>query len=66
MHPSPSYLFELSFLLFFLIPITIMSFLYIRMGIKVMRPPTFGNNTMVHGESRQIQSKKAILKMLGK
>ena len=38
----------------------------LRMGIKVMRPPTFGNNTMVHGESRQSQSKKAILKMLGK
>ena len=64
--PTPTFLFESSFLLFFLIPMTIMIFLYIRMGLKISTKQPFDKNSAVHNESRQAQSKKAILKMLGK
>ena len=63
--PTPPFLFEFSSFLFFLIPMTIMLFLYIRMGLRIRRTAQFGRNTAVHGESTQQQSRKAILKMLG-
>ena len=44
---------------------TIMVFLYLRMGFKIRKTASFGKNTAVHGESKSVQSKKAILKMLG-
>ena len=64
--PAPRFLFETSFLFFFLIPMTIMIFLYLRMGLRIRKTTSFGKNTAVHGESKQVQSKRAILKMLGK
>ena len=45
---------------------TIMIFLYLRMGLRIRKTTQFGKNTAVHGESKQVQSKRAILKMLGK
>ena len=63
--PTPPFLFEFSSLLFFIMPMTIMIFLYVRMGLRIRKTATFGKNTAVHGESKQAQSKKAILKMLG-
>ena len=62
----PTFLFEASFFLFFLIPMIIMVVLYIRMGLKIRSTTRFGENSNVHGESRQAQSRKAILRMLGK
>ena len=64
---TPPFLVETSFLLFFLIPMTIMIILYIRMGLKIRRNTTFGENrdSNIHGESRQAQSRRAILRMLG-
>ena len=62
---TPPFLFETSFVLFFLIPMAIMIVLYIRMGLKIRRNTTFGENTQIHGESRQAQSRRAILRMLG-
>eukprot|EP00094_Tigriopus_californicus_P014161 TCALIF_13716-PA protein Name:"Similar to Nmur2 Neuromedin-U receptor 2 (Rattus norvegicus)" AED:0.20 eAED:0.20 QI:0/0.75/0.77/1/0.5/0.66/9/111/380 len=62
--PTPTFLFEFSSFLFFIIPMTIMIFLYVRMGFRIRQTATFGRNTAVHGESRSVQSKKAILKML--
>ena len=43
-----------------------MIFLYLRMGLRIRKTASFGRNTAVHGESTQVQSKRAILKMLGK
>ena len=64
---TPPFLFEFSSLLFFLIPMTIMIFLYVAMGLRIRRPAAFGKNTAVHADkTKQAQSKKAILKMLGK
>ena len=36
------------------------------MGLKIRSTARFGENSNVHGESRQAQSRKAILRMLGK
>ena len=36
------------------------------MGLKIRNTTRFGENSNVHGESRQAQSRKAILRMLGK
>ena len=44
----------------------IMVVLYIRMGLKIRSTTRFGENSNVHGESRQAQSRKSILRMLGK
>jgi len=63
-NPAPNFLFECSFLLFFLIPMTIMIILYLRMGLRIRKTSKFGRNSAVHGESTQSQSKRAILKML--
>ena len=40
--------------------------LYIRMGMKIRGTTRLGENSNVHGESRQAQSRKSILRMLGK
>ena len=63
--PTPSLLFEFSSFVFFIVPMAIMVFLYLRMGFKIRKTASFGKNTAVHGESKSVQSKKAILKMLG-
>ena len=61
--PSPRYLFEMSFLLFFFIPMTIMLFLYVSMGLKLRRPTPV---VYAHSDSsNRSQSRKSILKMLG-
>ena len=36
------------------------------MGLRIRKTSKFGRNSAVHGESTQAQSKRAILKMLGK
>jgi len=43
---------------------TIMVFLYVRMGLRIRRTGNFGKNNPAT-ESKQAQSKRAILKMLG-
>ncbi|KAG6462549.1 hypothetical protein O3G_MSEX013331 [Manduca sexta] len=71
------YLCELSSLLFFILPAIVMMCLYIRMGLRIKyvmgsthaskpgSPGTLnGVNGSVHGEARQAQSKKAIIRML--
>ncbi|CAG9128583.1 unnamed protein product [Plutella xylostella] len=67
------YLCELSSLLFFVLPGLIILALYVRMGLRIRSthaskpgsPGTLnGVNGSVHGEARQAQSKKAIIRML--
>ena len=65
MSPSPPYIFEVSSLLFFFIPMTIMVFLYVSMGLRIRKPPDIHAHHHSLDRGRQQQSKKAILKMLG-
>ncbi|XP_053616580.1 neuropeptides capa receptor-like [Plodia interpunctella] len=67
------YLCELSSLLFFILPGFIILCLYVRMGLRIRSthtnkpgsPGTLnGVNGSVHGEARQAQSRKAIIRML--
>jgi len=60
-------LYELSCLIFFLVPMLSIAVLYVRMGLRIQ------NNGLgrsiegsVHGETRQAQSRKAIIRMLSK
>ncbi|CAG9782615.1 unnamed protein product [Diatraea saccharalis] len=67
------YLCELSSLLFFILPGLMILCLYVRMGLRIRsthtnNPGTPGTlngvNGSVHGEARQAQSRKAIIRML--
>ncbi|NP_001127725.1 neuropeptides capa receptor-like [Bombyx mandarina] len=67
------YLYELSSLLFFILPGLIILCLYVRMGLRIRSTHTSkpgspgtlnGVNGSVHGEARQAQSKKTIIRML--
>ncbi|XP_003696837.2 neuropeptides capa receptor-like [Apis florea] len=61
-------LYELSTIIFFLIPMLIILVVYTRMGLKIRNST---NNTLnsvvqgsIHGDSRQIQSRRSVIKML--
>ncbi|XP_066600198.1 neuropeptides capa receptor-like [Prorops nasuta] len=58
-------LYELSCLIFFLIPMLLIAVLYVRMGFRI-QSTTLGRSIegSVHGETRQAQSRKAIIRML--
>ncbi|KAJ0172463.1 hypothetical protein K1T71_011602 [Dendrolimus kikuchii] len=67
------YLCELSSLLFFILPGVIILCLYVKMGLRIRSTHTSkpgspgtldGVNGSVHGEARQAQSKKTIIRML--
>ncbi|XP_008559875.1 neuropeptides capa receptor [Microplitis demolitor] len=60
-------LYELSCVIFFLIPMIIILVVYTRMGLKIRNSACSTQNSMVqsaHLESRQIQSRKSIVRML--
>ncbi|XP_008559874.1 neuropeptides capa receptor [Microplitis demolitor] len=66
LHNMPDFpLYELSCLIFFLIPLVLIMVLYIRMGLRI-QSTTLGRSIegTVHGETRQVQSRKAIIRML--
>lgn len=60
-------LYELSCLIFFLVPMLFIAVLYVRMGLRI-QSNGLGRSIegSVHGETRQAQSRKAILRMLSK
>ncbi|XP_012268179.2 neuropeptides capa receptor-like [Athalia rosae] len=65
-HSMPPFpLYELSCVIFFFIPMLFILILYVRMGLKI-RSKSIGRSIegSVHGETRQAQSKKAIIRML--
>lgn len=63
-------LYELSTIIFFLIPMLIILVVYTRMGLKIRNSTKDTLNSVVqgaiHGDSRQIQSRKSVIKMLSK
>ncbi|XP_015593512.1 neuropeptides capa receptor-like [Cephus cinctus] len=66
LHNMPKFpLYEISCLIFFLVPMVLIMVLYIRMGLKI-QSNTLGPRVegSVHGETRQAQSRKAIIRML--
>lgn len=60
-------LYELSCLIFFLVPMLSIAVLYVRMGLRI-QSNGLGHSIegSVHGETRQAQSRKAIIRMLSK
>lgn len=60
-------LYELSCLIFFLVPMLSIAVLYVRMGLRI-QSNGLGRSIegSVHGETRQAQSRKAIIRMLSK
>ncbi|KAL6435201.1 hypothetical protein ACFW04_005346 [Cataglyphis niger] len=58
-------LYELSCLIFFLVPMLSIAVLYVRMGLRI-QSNGLGHSIegSVHGETRQAQSRKAIIRML--
>lgn len=60
-------LYELSCLIFFLVPMLSIAVLYMRMGLRI-QSNGLGRSIegSVHGETRQAQSRKAIIRMLSK
>lgn len=60
-------LYELSCLIFFLLPMMSIAVLYVRMGLRI-QSNGLGRSIegSVHGETRQAQSRKAIIRMLSK
>ncbi|KAL6259211.1 hypothetical protein P5V15_009131, partial [Pogonomyrmex californicus] len=58
-------LYELSCLIFFLVPMFSIAVLYVRMGLRIQNNG-LGHSVegSVHGETRQAQSRKAIIRML--
>lgn len=68
LHNMPNFpLYELSCLMFFLIPMVFIVVLYVRMCLRIQRN-TLGRSIegSVHGETRQAHSRKAIVRMLSK
>ncbi|KAI4486169.1 hypothetical protein M0802_012512 [Mischocyttarus mexicanus] len=65
-HNMPNFpLYELSCIIFFLIPMVFIVVLYVRMSLRIQRN-TLGHRIegSVHGETRQAHSRKAIVRML--
>ncbi|XP_026464270.1 neuropeptides capa receptor-like, partial [Ctenocephalides felis] len=66
--PEGLHLYEASGLLFFLAPMLVMMVLYARMGLRIRRAKkhTLGKGVRgsVHGEARQAQHRKPIIRML--
>lgn len=60
-------LYELSCLIFFLVPMLSIAVLYVRMGLRI-QSNGLGRSIegSVHGETKQAQSRKAIIRMLSK
>ncbi|XP_063991336.1 neuropeptides capa receptor-like [Diachasmimorpha longicaudata] len=66
LHNMPAFpLYELSCVIFFLIPLILIMVLYIRMGLRI-QSKTLGRSIegTVHGETRQAHSRKIIIRML--
>ena len=58
-------LYELSCLIFFLLPMILMIIFYVRMGCTIQRTSLDHSlEGSIHGEKRQAQSKKTIIQML--
>lgn len=67
--PTGVPVYELSSLLFFLVPMMIIIVLYVLIGLQIRQSSrhSLGKQMKgnVHGETKQIQSKKSIVRMLG-
>lgn len=60
-------LYQLSCILFFLIPMVFIAVLYIRIGLRIQSDSLAENvEGYVHGETKQVQSRKTITRMLSK
>lgn len=60
-------LYQLSCILFFLIPMAFIAVLYIRIGLRIQSDSLAENvEGYVHGETKQVQSRKTITRMLSK
>lgn len=60
-------LYELSCLIFFLVPLLFMAVLYVKMGIRIQSNGLECSiEGSVHGETKQAQSRKTIIQMLSK
>lgn len=60
-------LYQLSCILFFLIPMVFIAVLYIRIGLRIQNDSLAENvEGCVHGETKQVQSRKTITRMLSK
>ncbi|XP_060817022.1 neuropeptides capa receptor-like [Bombus pascuorum] len=61
-------LYELSSIIFFLIPMLVILVVYTRMGLKIRNSTNHTLNSVmqgaIHGDSRQIQSRKSVIRML--
>lgn len=68
--PTGLPIYELSSLLFFLVPMMIIIILYVLIGLRIRQSSRHSLGKQmhggVHGETKQIQSKKSIVRMLGK
>lgn len=68
--PTGIPIYEISSLLFFLVPMLIIIILYVLIGLQIRQSSrhSLGKQMQgaVHGETKQIQSKKSIVRMLGK
>ena len=63
-------LYELSSIIFFLIPMLVILVVYTRMGARIRNSTNDAMNSVVqsaiHGDSRQIQSRKSVIRMLSR
>lgn len=63
-------LYELSTIIFFLIPMLVILVVYTRMGLKIRNSTNHTLNSVmqgaIHGDSRQTQSRKSVIRMLSK
>ncbi|XP_051161881.1 neuropeptides capa receptor-like [Leptopilina boulardi] len=57
---------EISFVVFFLVPMILITILYIKMGLKIHRSTnhTISDQQSISFESKQLQARKSIIKML--
>ena len=61
----PVMLYELSSFVFFLIPLVVMVFLYVRMGMKIRMTSAQNLGQSRQGDDRRQRNKKSVLQMLG-
>ena len=61
----PVMLYELSSFVFFLLPLVMMVFLYVRMGIRIRMTSAQNLGQSRQGDERRKQNKKSVLQMLG-
>lgn len=63
-------LYELSTIIFFLIPMLVILVVYTRMGLKIRNSTKATLSSVVegaiHGDSKQAQSRKSVIRMLSK